>query len=400
MTTHLDKFLADRAGGGARATSPCCYRAATDLGAGYCDGCGKPLLRCAAFEECAGLLDDHGACQVCVSPELSLDAGSVRDAKVGGELTFPLIVQNRSRVGRPLFVKGLWTREGGGDWQPLEMSWDRLDAGASAPLLVRATALDRAGEHRLEILIAFASRWRWREEVLAYTAGLAITVEGEDAVTVQQNIHYSGDAPQTGATIYAPFKIEGGVGRGARAAGNAAAGPQILPLTRATLVERRLGLRGDVGGAAVPRGVTLCWRGFPADRAPGKGPIVTRDGLLHLGRARTSLTGGPNEVRLLAMSEAGDVDEEASRAISRQHFALYVENDRLMLHVQSERGAFVNDRRVARGEAVHLKDGDRFSPIPRDTGPLSVAICFEEHHGVVESITMTQHPSAGRGDRS
>tara|TARA_R110002126_G_scaffold16625_3_gene66309 strand:- start:4553 stop:5683 length:1131 start_codon:yes stop_codon:yes gene_type:complete len=371
----------------------CCYRAALDLEAGFCDGCGKPLLRCAAFEECGGLLDERGACGVCVAPELTLDAGGVRDVKVGGALTLPLLLRNTASIGRPLFVKGMWTREAGGDWETADLPWDRLDAGETAPLSVRAQALDRAGEHQLEIGLALATRWRWREEVLAYTAGLAITVEGDEQLTVQQNITYAGDGQQTG-TIYAPFRFQSEGGRRSTILDTK---PKVLPLTRASRLERAFGLRGDTSLPTVPRNVRILWDGFVPGSTPSDGPIVTADGLLSLGRARARMAGGANDVRLLAQVHEGPIDQENSRSISRQHFSLCVENDRLVLRVESERGAWVNDHHVARGTSVALKDGDRFSPLPRGQGLLSVNVRFEENHGVVDTVTLQRRPGTRPG---
>lgn len=370
----------------------CCYRSALDLQAGYCDDCGHPLLRCAAYVECGGLLDRQGACDVCIAPELSLDAGGVREASIGGELAIPLLLRNRSKVGRPLFVKGVWTRERSAQWQPIELSWDRLDGDARAPITARAVALERAGVHQLEILIAFASRWRWREEVVAYTAGLAITVAQQQALTVQQNIHLAADSAHTGTTIYAPFRFDAGDATASER--DPAREPQPLPLTRAGLLERVFGLRGLVDGPAVPRDARLIWRGFDVGSAPLDGPIVGGDGLLVLGRARARAQGGTTDARLLALRPDQRIDEPASRAISRHHFGLYLENDRLMLRVESERGGWLNDRHLTQGATIALADGDRFSPLVDGPGGATLTVRFDQHHGLVENVTLTRTPPA------
>lgn len=367
--------------------SPCCHKTALDLTAAWCDDCGSPLLRCPAHEECGGLLDADGCCPVCIAPELSLDAGGVRVARVGGALSLPLVLTNRARVGRPLFVKGFWTREPGGEWRPVEVPWERLEAGACAPLHVRAEALERAGVHHVEVLLALGTRWRWREEVTAFTAGLAVTVEQEEALTVQQNITYAADAPQTGATIYAPVKVSGEAREQNEGPGDA----QPLVLTRAGKLERSLGLRGYDDGTVVARTVRLRWRGFAEGEAPPATPIVGADGMLYLGRSRARLRGGLNDVRLLAHDGRGGIDEQASRGISRQHFGLCVENGRLVLRVESDLGAWINGKAVPRGTSVLLRDGDRFSPIARDRGLLAVRASFEVHHGVVEAVTFTRY---------
>jgi len=44
--------------------SKCCYQHAVQADAVFCGDCGKPLLRCMAFEECGGLVRDDGCCAV------------------------------------------------------------------------------------------------------------------------------------------------------------------------------------------------------------------------------------------------------------------------------------------------------------------------------------------------
>jgi len=374
---------------------PCCYRSALDSASSFCGDCGGPLLRCAAFDECSGLVDTDGLCSVCIAPELYLDAGAAESASVGGALALPLVVRNAAQVGRPLFLRGLWVREsGGGDWRAIDVAWERLDAGASAPAPVDASSLERSGTHRVEVLIAVASRWRWREEVVAFSATLEVTVEGSDAVSVQQNITYApgsqsdAGAPQTGATIYAPFRMESSE-RGAAATTSK---PRALELVRAGRLEREFGLRGGRDGVAVPRAARLVWSGFGVGTTPVDGPIVTSGGSLTLGRARSKAAGGPNDVRLLALRSdgpAGDtVDEAASRGISRRHLDLWIENDRLMLRVESERGVSVNSVLQPRGSVLALGDGDTFSPLRGEPTGATVRVRFEIHHDVVHAVEL------------
>ncbi len=365
----------------------CCHKTALDQTAAWCNECGKPLLRCQAHGECGGLLDSSGTCPVCVAPELTLDPEGVHQAKVGSALSIPLVLSNTAQIGRPLFVNGLWTREGGGDWRRVEVPWERLDAGSSAPLNVRADALDKAGVHQLEIVLALATRWRWREEVAAFTTSLALTIEQEESLTVQQNITYAADAPQTGATIYAPMRVQFG---GSDHDDGSCSEPHALPLTRATKIEREFGLRGYEDGTQVSRAASLCWRGFRPDEIPADTPVVSADGMLILGRSRSKQRGGPNDVRLLVHDDAGAINEPSSRAVSRQHLGLCIENGRLVLRVESDRGAWVNGRSVPRGTSVSLRDGDRFSPIARGLGRLAVTASFEANHGVVEAVTFTR----------
>lgn len=364
--------------------SSCCYRASLGEDTGFCGECGQALLRCAAFEECGGLLDSQGHCSVCVAPVLVLEEGAGRDVQVGGALALPLTLHNASTVGRPVFVTGLWTREGESDWSPIDLPWDRIEAGEKASLPVTARDLGRAGVHRLEVLLALASRWRWREDVVAFTAALDVSIEGESNVSIQQNIHMAGDAPQNGATIFAPLRFQGGESKRERAGGRASE----LQLTRAGRLERSLGLRGLEGGPSVPRGVRFAWGAFAEGTAPADGPIVTRDGTLALGRSRTKEQAGPNDVRLLALDPDGTVDVETSQGVSRHHFTLWIENDRPMLRVESRQGGWVSGRSLARGESTPLTDGDTFSPLVGSPDRLALRVEFETHHDTVDLVTL------------
>ena len=137
--------------------TPCCYTSAMEADATFCGECGKTLMRCMAVEECGGLLDDHGLCTVCVSPSVQIDAGATIAAKVGGAVAVPLSISNRSVVGRPLFVTGIWSREGGGEWRLAEHGMGTPgEAGETRPISITANELERAGAHNIEILIAIS----------------------------------------------------------------------------------------------------------------------------------------------------------------------------------------------------------------------------------------------------
>ena len=167
----------------------CCYRAAMNPEAGYCNDCGDSLLRCIAYEECSGLVTASGHCEVCIAPRLILAADSVRETSVGGTVVLNLDVQNTTSIPRPLFVKAVWAREQQGEWEQISLPWDRIEANSSAPFSIRADQLDRAGIHEVELLIVVASRFEWREEVVAFSGRISLQVEAAQAVSVQQNIY-------------------------------------------------------------------------------------------------------------------------------------------------------------------------------------------------------------------
>ncbi len=360
----------------------CCTRSASDLSAAHCPSCGGAILRCAAFEECGGLVDADGRCKVCIAPMMFLDGTG--EARVGGALALPLTLKNAGGTGRPLFLAGAWVREAGGDWRELEVLWDRLDSGHTAALPVQSSTFEHAGTHRIDIAVALASRWRAREEVFAFAAGLQVEVHADAAITVQQNITYAPDAPQTGATIYSPLHITGertGAGKPSAA--------RVLDLMRAAKLERSLGLRGTRDGVAIPRGTKLVWTGFPSGSAPVDGSLLSSDGVLTLGRSRTVQQGGQNDVRLLAQTDRGEIDEAASLGISRHHFSLWIENDRLMLRVESDAGGYVNGERLDRAASTPLESGDVFSPVKNAPRGTAIEVHFDVNHAVCHTLRLS-----------
>lgn len=366
---------------------PCCVRAANSVDAaeaGFCNECGNPLLRCAAFQKCGGLLEANGCCPCCFAPEMHLEADCLRQATIGGSLTIPMNISNASPTKRAVFVEGLWVREGSGEWEKCDLSWELLEAGSAKPVSITASSLDRAGTHRIEIMVALSSRWQWRKEVFAFTTGLEISVEAEKDVVVQQNIHYAADTPQTGATIYAPVRVTS-----EKNALVADSRSQKLPLTRAGVNERRFGFRGTKDEHIVRRDAQFRWRSFPKFATPSDGMIVTAESLLNFGRSRTKQQDGTTDVRLLAVQQDGTLDEAASREISRDHFCIWIENDRLMLRVNSNSGAWVDGEVYPRGQIVQLNHGSRFSPLKTNQQRLMLGVRFEVEHNDIVAIEIT-----------
>ncbi len=367
---------------------PCCVASAHQPEAGYCGECGNPLLRCTAFQECGGLLDSSGCCPCCFAPEVHLAADCLKHATVGGSLTIPIIIENASPTGRAMLVKGIWVREGQGEWDECDLSWDRLEAGSQKPVSLTARSLDRPGTHRVEILIALASRWRWQEETFAFSTGLEINVESEKDVVVQQNIHYAPDAPQTGATIVAPVRVTSEQNR--RSATKSKT--QTLLLTRASVYERNFGLRGTENGLTVKRTAEFRWQSFPKSTSPFNGMLVTSNGFLTFGRSRTKQQDGPTDVRMLVTRPDGSLDEEASQEISRDHFCVWIENDRLMLRANSPNGVWVDGKVCPRGETVKLKHGNQLSPLKTGFDRLTLLVEFEVEHQEVIAVTISRKP--------
>ena len=343
-------------------------------------------MRCAAFKECGGLRDANGYCGVCFAPSIHMEAGGLQSSTVGGSITIPLVLSNNSSVGRPLVVQGVWMREGKGEWSECELAWDRIEAGASNPITLVAEKLNRAGSHRVEIVVALASRWNWREETLAFSTGLEIVVEDEKEISIQQNIHYSGDSDQTGATIYAPFRIAANRDSKPDPVNSQ---PRQLPLTRASVYERSLGLRG-MDGVSVKRDSKFIWQNFDSAFAPMDGPIVSADSVLHFGRSQTKANSGPNDVRILVIDPDGSLNENLSCGISRVHFCVWIENDRLMLRVESGRGILINGNFRTRGESVCLGNGSQINLLKDYPAVASIQVTYDVEHADVVAIRMTK----------
>ncbi len=144
-------------------------------------------------------------------------------------------------VDRTVFVKGVWFRKGQDDWEQCHLAWDRIQPNGEQPINLVFDRLQLAGNHRVEVVIGLATRWRWREEIFAFSAGIEVRVEGDKEVVVQQNINYAADAPQTGATIYAPIRISNELHGNTLESPTA---PQEIGLVRARVYERSFGWRG------------------------------------------------------------------------------------------------------------------------------------------------------------
>lgn len=372
-----------------RTQAQCCYTSALEAEATFCGTCGKPLVRCMAGEECGGLLDDHGLCTVCVAPYLQVDAGALTAARVGAAVALPMSIANLSSVGRPLFVTGLWSREATGPWREESLGWERLDAGETRPISIIAREIERAGAHGLQVMVALASRWRWRQENYAFTASLTLMVEDE-ASENGPVVNIGGESAGHGNLVYISGKND--TGSGLQKTDEAIR----LAMVRAEREERRLGLRGLDADRWVPRKAEFCWTGFGEGDAPFDGPILTPDGVLGAGRSRTRRQGGEGDVRLLAPSPSGGVDEELSRAISRRHMELYIENDRLVLRVTGGGGLRVNGEAYGEGKAICLVDNDVISPLVSAPERLSIKVSFRMEHGSARRITLQR---AGAGTR-
>ncbi len=371
--------------------SPCCYQHAVTRGAVFCGECGKPLLRCMAFEECGGLLGEDGCCAVCVRPQLFLDKDAVTDVKAGGVLVLPLVFYNASSIARPLFVTDVWVREGDGPRRSVELPWKRLDAGGSNRLSVQTGALERQGRHGIEITFAAATNYFMREERFAFTSSLGLEVEQGGSLVINQTINASG-AGAGSDTVYAPIRLETmNDGRKPAASGGKAA---ELGLQRADNFEAANGVRGyadgPLKGSVVSRGARIVWKGFGGD-GPASGPVTTADSILALGRGKTVAQGGDNHVQLLAKDAVGKVDEQLSQAISRRHLELFIQSGRLCARVTGSSGVMIGERKHGADDAIAvIGHGDVIQVLPKFPDAIGLQVRMRANHGQIDEIIITR----------
>jgi hypothetical protein len=377
--------------------APCCYQHAVTAGAVFCGDCGKPLLRCMAFQECGGLVGDDGWCSVCVRPQLFLDKDAATEVKSGGVLVLPLVFYNASSVARPLFITDLWVREGDGPRRRVELPWKRLDAGGSNRVNIQTGALERQGRHGIEITFAAATNYFMREERFAFTSLLGLEVEQGGSLVINQTINTSGAG--TGSdTVYAPIRLETTGDAAKKAPGGKAA---ELALQRADAFEAANGVRGytdgPLKGVVVGRAARIVWKGF-GPRGPSAGPITTQESMLALGRGTPVSEGGENFVQLLVTDASGIIDVQMSQAISRRHLELFIQNGRLCARVTGSAGVLVGEHRHGADDALAvIGHGDVVKILPKYPEALSLQVRMRAAHGAIDEITLTRLPAIPEG---
>lgn len=309
-------------------------------------------------------------------------------APVGGSVALPFDLMNASDRDRPLFITGLWSREGGGEWREERLGWEELGYESRASASVVARDIAKPGTHEIEIMFAVATRYRQREERFAFSTRVMLTVQGDSSSSgptiqissenemngnvIQIHDNNSGDGDSTGKVIEA---ID-------------------MKLVRLDLEERTLGLRGMDDGLLVRRSAVFNFDGFPKDHhIPPDFPIVTPDGLLVFGREKSRQDGGTSDVRILATDANGKVDRELSKLISRRHFDLFHENDCLILRARGRNGLRLNGKALPSEARAILKDGDRIEPLVDHAGMIALMVRFSREHDRVTGINIIREPA-------
>lgn len=366
---------------------PCCYASVqADPNAVYCAECGSPLVRCMAFQECRGLVGDDGLCGQCVDARLVIVPGATMRAPIGGQVAVPFNFLNASKIDRPLFVTGLWSRERG-DWRHERLGWEKLDPGARASASVTACEIEAAGLHEIVLMWSIATRWKMREENFVFSTRVLLTI-GDDSDKAGSTIQISSENQMNGniIQIHEREPRPGEDGKIVDAID--------MKLDRLDREERELGLRGMDAGERVTCGTAFEFKGFPPGEVPQAGlPIVTPQAMLVFGRGEPRARGGETDVQLLVRGEDGALDEQASQSISRRHFELYVQNDRLVLHVSSGNGLCVNGAFHEQDESVRLADGDTIAPLSELPDGLGIRVDFRREGKGISKVTLTREPA-------
>lgn len=378
--------------------NPCCVRrAAASPDAMVCGECGSPILRCIAYKECGGLLDESGLCDVCVSPALLLESGARSDGKAGGALVLPLTFRNDSLIRRPLRVDEVWVGEAGGELRKQRIDWEELKAGEAKSLWVQTGELKRQGAQLFEITFTVASHYGRRHEAFAFKAALELRVDAGGGVVINQTINAGGDN-RTGAGDAFLINIDTGASGDQQDARTRAS---QLNLVHADRFEKEQGVRGykegQLAGARVVRNARVTFKGFGKGEAPDPKPINTPDSLIVLGRHLFRSNGGETDVRLLIHDAQGAVDEPVSREISRRHIELFLQNGRLCMNVAGGAGVMLNNDKLPQDTIEILKTGDIIKVLPGRPDAIALQVRMRADGGEVREITLTRIPAIAGG---
>ena len=376
----------------------CCLESARDPDYALCGECGHVLLRCMAFEDCQTLVDPKGHCPACVMPELTLDRGALPSARAGDRLALTFLFANRSRAQRALRCEAVEAFVDEAQ-VPVTLAWAEVEAGTERRFTVGAPALEQGGRHALRLLLVLSSRFKGREESYMFESLGQIAV-ARDSDTAAPQITISGNVSGGGLINIA------GLAGPAGAAG--AEPPVALPslLQRADAAEAARGLRGyGPRGGRIPRDAGFVFAGFRAlDRPPDQAVIGPR-GLLSCGRAARKFDAvenpQPSDLALrLYKGDGATLDEEATRALSRHHFDLFIANGRLHLQVRSGNGLDINGARLATGAIRSLADGDIVAPLPGQPARMALHVSFSGHHDEIDTVQVARRdgpPGPARG---
>ncbi len=363
----------------------CCPASAANPVARFCSECRHPLLRCAAFAECGGLVAPTGHCGRCVAPVLLISNDTPLKSQRGDQLSIPFAFRNASAARRSLWVKRI-VHVGDEATEPVPLAFDKVSAGDERTFHVGTAPLDASGQRTIRLMLVVASRVAGVEDEYAFKADVHVAVAATDAQQTNNYIQIG-----TGAMMHR-------VGEQSAAAQAPAGGPVSVTLERAERYELTEGIRGyQATNLRVPRDVPFTFNGFRAADRPDNPATLVAEGRFSCGRNRRGPASDPgaivNDLCLRAFAPDGQVDEPATLAISRHHFDLLVVNDRLCVQVAASKGLQIGNREVTGGQLVPLVSGDRIVPIPDHPEKLALHVVFSTVLDTVTGVTVTRTPA-------
>ncbi len=373
----------------------CCFAAAIDKETAFCNGCGRPLFRCAAFDACRNLVNPFDFCASCLRPEGFIDKDVHLQAKVGEVTTLGFRLRNASPAQRSLSVLGVLKSEGRGNSEPVPLQWEKIDPGQERPFSVVTEPLQSGGAHRLQLMLILATRFAELEEHYVFTGEVLIKVSTGSAPTqIVQNFDLSNSDFGTAGMVVANPNLQY---RDERPTSGSS--PQErLNLDRAERFELERGYRGyAASGLRVPRNVRFEYAGFPAGDAPFSGPLIGHRPLLRCGRDSRRFDAErnpqPNDLCLRAY-EGGRLDADTSGILSRHLCDFILQNDRLYVRSHAEQRLGLNAAPMSRGELRVVEDGDRFTLPAMHAKAFEVGVRFSVSSSVVDTIRFERRPAA------
>lgn len=363
----------------------CCRSmAAHDRAATFCPKCGQPLFRCAA-PGCGALVTPLGHCPACIDLRLSLEKGAFLTARSGECLAVPFVLANGA-AARPLAIRRV-LRDGPNLPQAdVALPWEQLEAGRARALAVEAGPFPHGGLYGLRLTVVVSAALHEIEETFAFSGETAIDVGGPPPGGPKVDL--GGATFGTGGGVYV---VQEGVTAARRSLSDALSERTEVRLERAERFEIQQGCRGyDRHGVRVPRNVPFVFANFPDADRPPDGPLMQRP-VVRCGRNGRAEGGAPHvEANDLCLrvycATPGELDREASGAISRRACDLALANDRLYVRAIGRQGIALNGDLVAPGDARVAGHGDVLE-VPAGRGKaLRLAIAFRVSAGLVTQI--------------
>jgi hypothetical protein len=361
----------------------CCREAASgDRASLFCPECAHPLLRCAA-SGCGGLVTPLGHCPACIDLRLSLEQGAVLDARLGECLEVPLSLRNNA-CARSLSIRKV-VRDEMHVHDEVPISWERLDPGQTRAFKVATRPFEHAGLRSLKVTIVACAALDDVEERYAFSGDVAIDVEGRDADR-DVTINLGGAHLGTGTMVVANSRADADRKRPAPLEARTE-----VPLERAERYEVEGGYRGyPETGVRLPRSAEFAYAGFPAADTPPNGPLLQR-AVIRCGRNGRAREGRqdaqPNDLCLRVYDAAsGELDRDASAAISRRACDLLLANDRLYVRSLTDTAVAVNGERLSAGTARIVAHGDALT-LPAVQGrKVTIGVAFKVSGGLVTQV--------------